>query len=56
MEDFRHKAWHGAEDHMTKASATITYTSIVLRKTVRIALMNVALNDLEVKLDDILNA
>ena len=41
---------------MTKAPATITYASIVSRETVRIALMIVALNDLEVKLGDMLNA
>ena len=41
---------------MTKAPATITYASVMLRGTVRIALMIVALNDLEVKLDNILNA
>ena len=41
---------------MTKAPASITYTSIVSRETVRIALMIATLNDLEVKLGDILNA
>ena len=41
---------------MTKASATIMYASVVLRETVRIALMIAALNDLVVKLGDILNA
>ena len=40
---------------MTKALTTITYASIVLRETVRIALMFATLNDLEVKLGDILN-
>ncbi len=38
------------------APATITYTSVVLQETVCIALMLVALNDLEVKIGDILNA
>ena len=45
-----------AGGHTTKAPATITYESIVLRDTVRIALMIAALNDFEVKLGDILNA
>ena len=40
---------------MTKASATIKYVSVVLRETVRIALMIAALNDLKVKPGDILN-
>ena len=41
---------------MTKAPATIMYASIVSRETVRIALMIATLNDLEVKLGNILNA
>ena len=41
---------------MTKAPATITYASIVSIETVRTALMIIALNDLEVKPGDILNA
>ena len=41
IEDFRRKAWLVAGGHMTK---------------VRIALMIATLNDLEVKLGDILNA
>ena len=41
---------------MTKAPATIMYASLVSRETVRIALMIAALNDLEVKLGNILNA
>ena len=41
---------------MTDAPATITYASVVSRETVRTALMIATLNDLEVKLDDILNA
>ena len=35
---------------MSKAPATIMHASIVLKETVRIALMIFALNDLEVKL------
>ena len=41
---------------MTKAPASITYASVVTRETVRIALMLAALNDLEVKAGDVLNA
>ena len=41
---------------MTESPATIMYASIVLRETVRIALMIAALNDLEGKLGNILNA
>ena len=40
---------------MTEAMATITYTSLVSRETVRIALMVSVLNDLKFKLGDILN-
>ena len=39
-----------------QAPAIIMYASIVSRKTVRIALMIAALNDLEVESDNILNA
>ena len=55
MEDFRHKARLVA-GHMTKVLATITYASIVSKEIVRIALMIAALNDLEVKMGNILNA
>ena len=41
---------------MTKAPATITNARVMSRETVRIALMIAALNYLEVKLADILNA
>ena len=41
---------------MTKAKATVTYANVVSRETVRIAQMMAALNDLEVKSGDILNA
>ena len=41
---------------MTKAPATITYASVVSRETVRIALLMAALNDLNVKVGDVLNA
>ena len=41
---------------MTEATAIITYASIMSRETARIALMIVALNDLDVKSGNILNA
>ena len=36
--------------------AVVTYVSVVSRETVRIALMIAALNDLEVKASDVMNA
>ena len=56
MEDFRHQARLVAGNHMAKAPATIMYASVVSRETVRMALMIAALNDLEVKSGNILNA
>ena len=56
MENFRFKARLVAGGHMTKLPATITYTSVVSRETVRIALVIATLNDLEVVLGDILSA
>jgi hypothetical protein len=41
---------------MTKAPPTITYASVVSRETVRLALTIAALNDLDVKVGDVLNA
>ncbi len=41
---------------MTKAPATITYVSVVSCETVCIALLMAALNDLNVKVGDVLNA
>ncbi len=48
MEDFRQKARLVAGGHQTEAPATITYASVVSRKTVRLALTIASLNDLEV--------
>jgi len=56
MEDFRCKARLVAGGHRTKALATITYASVVSRETVRLALTIAALNDLEAKVGDVLNA
>ena len=41
--------------HMTNTSNTITYSSVVIRETVHIALTMAALQDLEVKAADVLN-
>ena len=41
---------------MTKAPVAVTYTSVVYRETVHIALNIAALNDLQVKCGDVLNA
>jgi hypothetical protein len=56
MEDFRQKARLVAGGHKTDAPATITYASVASQETVRIALTLAALNDLEVKVGDMLNA
>ncbi len=44
------------DGHLTKAPATITYDSVVSRETVHLALTFASLNDLEVKVGDVLNA
>ncbi len=56
MEDFQQKARLVAVGHWTKAPATITYASVVSRETMHLALTFVPLNDLEVKVGDVLNA
>ncbi len=56
MEDFRQKARLVAGGHRTEAPATITYASVVSHETVRLALTIASLNDLEVKVGDVLNA
>ncbi len=45
-----------AGGHQTKAPATITYASVVSCETVHLALTVVSLNDLKVKVGDVLNA
>ncbi len=45
-----------AGGHLTKAPATITYASEVSRETVRLALTFASLNDLEIKVGNVLNA
>jgi hypothetical protein len=56
LDGFRRKARMVAGGHMTEAPAVLTYCSVVSRESVRIALTMAALNDLEVKSSDIMNA
>jgi hypothetical protein len=56
MEDFCRKARLVAGGHRTKAPATITYASVLSHETACIALLMAALNDLEVKIGDVVNA
>ena len=56
MEDFRRKARLVAGGHTTEVPKVMTYSSVVSRDTVRLALTLAALNDLEVKAGDIMNA
>jgi hypothetical protein len=45
-----------AGGHWTQAPVTITYASVVSRETVRLALTFASLNDLKVKVGNVLNA
>ena len=54
--NFRRKARLVAGGHMVPDPAVLTYSSVVSRDTVRIALTMAALNDLEVKASDVQNA
>ncbi len=45
-----------AGGHRTEAPATITYASVVSLETMRVAQTIASLNDLEVKVRDVLNA
>ena len=56
MEDFRRKAQLVAGGHMPETPKCMTYSSFVGRETVRIALTIAALNDLQVKAGDVMNA
>ena len=56
IEDFRRKARLVAGGHMTKAPASLTYSSVVSRESVRRALTLALLNALQVMLSDIENA
>ena len=55
MEDFRQKACLVAGGRMTDAPDVMTYVSVVPCKTLCIALTITALDDLKVKVDDIMN-
>ena len=55
-ENFRRKARMVAGGHMTETPAILTYSSVVSRDSVRIALTIAALNDLKVLSCDIQNA
>jgi hypothetical protein len=56
MEYFRHNARFVAGGHTTDTPHAMTYTSVVSRESVRVALTLAALNDLDVKMTDIENA
>jgi Reverse transcriptase (RNA-dependent DNA polymerase). len=55
-ENFRRKARMVAGGHVTETPSTLTYSSVVSRDSVRIALTIAALNDLKVLACDIQNA
>jgi Reverse transcriptase (RNA-dependent DNA polymerase) len=55
-ENFRRKARFVAGGHTTETPSTLTYSSVVSRDSVRIALLVAALNDLDLKACDIQNA
>ena len=55
-ENFRRKARLVGRGNMTTAPASITYSSVVSRDSVRIALTIAALNDLDILACDIQNA
>jgi len=54
--DFTRKVRMVAGGHVTDVPENITYASVVSRETIRIALLLAALNGLEVKTADVLNA
>jgi hypothetical protein len=56
MEDFRRKARLVAGGQVTDVPKCMTYSSVVSRETVRIALTLAALNSLDVRAADIMNA
>ena len=55
-ENFRRKARMVAGDHVTEVPSNLTYSSVVSRDSVRIALTISALNDLDILACDIQNA
>ena len=55
-ENFRRKARLVADGHKTKTPKSVTYSSVVARDSVRICLLLVALNELDIMSGDIENA
>ena len=55
-ENFRRKARLVADGHKTDPPASVTYSTVVSRDSIRICLMLAALNDLDVKCADVENA
>ena len=55
-ENFRRKARYVAGGHTTETPASLTYSSVVSRDSVRIAFLLAALNGLDIKVCDIQNA
>ena len=55
-EGFRRKARWVADGHRTESSASVTYSTVVSRDSVRIMLLIAALNDLDVMGADVQNA
>ena len=56
MEDFRRKVCQVGEGLVTQIPEVITYSNVITKKTVQIALTMAALQGLEVKVADVLNA
>ena len=56
IENFKRKARFVARGHTIETPATLTYASVVSRESVRITLTLAALNNLEVKTGEIMNA
>jgi hypothetical protein len=54
--DFAHKARFVAGGHMTDPPASLTYSSVVSRDSIRIAFLLAALNDVDLFATDIGNA
>ena len=55
-EGFRRKARWVADGHKTESPASVTYSTVVSKDSVRIMLLIVALNDLDIMGADVQNA
>ncbi len=53
--DFTRKAWYVAGSHCTDPPKSITYSSVISRQSVRVALFLAALNDMDVQVTNIGN-